>query len=309
MKKWWILPIAVGVIAAAVSVKRNADTQPISVRMTVLQTQRVEQTVSCNGAIEAGEITGVVAPQTCIVGEVLVEVGQRVKAGDPLITIDKEMTKAMQLSTGRLSEVLSLTVMGDAITAPIDGIVLSVDAINGATVETTIPCVTIAATSGLQVRVIIREKQLPSLEVGQTVRVSGAGFDKEVYCGRLDEISSAASSSTGAEGIVEGVVTLDEGEADESLRIGLSAKAKVVVAAVEKGLLIPYEAIVQDDRESHVYFADGGQATRQTIDPQGEFTGGVLVAQTDWIGRTLILEPDKVSGDGASVRVAQEGAE
>lgn len=308
MKKWWILPIVVGVVAAAVSV-RNSDTQPSSVRATVLQTQRVEQTVSCNGAVEAGEITGVVAAQTCVVGEVLVEVGQRVKAGDPLITIDKEMTKRMQLSDDRLSEALTLTVMGEAITAPTDGIVLSVEAVDGAMVETTAPCVTIAATSDLQVRVLIREKQLPELEVGQTVRISGAGFDKEVYHGRLDEISSAASSSSGGEGIVEGVVTLDEGEADESMRIGLSAKVKVVVSAVDEGLLLPYEAIVQENGESYVYFAEDGQAIRQTIEPQGEFAGGVLVSQTDWAGRTLVLEPDKVEGDGTAVRVTQEDAE
>lgn len=307
MKKWWILPIAIGVVVAAVSVNR-ADTQPASVRATTLQTQRVEQTVSCNGVIEAGAITGVFVQQTCIAGEVLVSEGQRVCAGEPLITVDKEQTKQMQLGDDRLSEALQLTVMGDTVTAPCDGIVLSVQAVAGTMVESTAPCVTIATISDLQVRVLIREKQLPSLEIGQSVRVSGAGFDKTTYHGRLHEIAGAASSSSG-ESVVEGVVRLDAGEADASMRIGLSAKAKVVVSSVDEGLLIPYEAILQDDDQSYVYFEQDGRALRQTLEPQGEFSGGVLVSRAEWVGRTLILEPDKVSGDGEAVRVTREESE
>ena len=309
MKKWWILPIIAVVGVAAIGVRKNADREPLSVRTTVLQTQRVEQTVSCNGVIEAGEITGVFAPQTCIVHEVLVSVGQRVKAGDALITIDKEATKMLQVSNDRLTEALPLTTMGTAITSPTDGIVLSVEAMDGMMVEMTEPCVTVAPISQLQVRVLIREKQLPSLEVGQAVRVSGAGFDKSVYQGSLTEIAGAASTSSGSEGIVEGVVRLDESEADESMRIGLSAKAKVVVSAVEDGLLIPYEAVVNGDGdESYVYFVQDGRTQRQAIDSLGEHTGGVLVDRTEWVGKSLILEPDKVSGDGVQVRAVQEDA-
>ncbi len=308
MKKWWILPIAVGAVVAAIAVNRT-DSPTVPVQTEVLRTESVEQTVSCNGVIEAGEVTGVFVPQACVAGEVSVTVGQRVRAGDPLITIDKELTKQMQLSDNRLSEALSLTTMADTITAPCDGIVLSVEAIKGTVVEATAPCVTIAAISDLQVRVLIREKQLPRLEIGQAVRISGAGFDKTVYRGRLDEIAGAASSSSGGESVVEGVVVLDEGEADASMRIGLSAKAKVVISSVDEGLLIPFEAIVEEDDVSYVYFVEDGRAVRETIDSIGEFSGGVLVSRTDWNGRRIVLEPDKIEGDGVVVSVVQEDDE
>lgn len=308
MKKWWILPVAAVVGMTAIGVRRDADREPLSVRTTVLQMQRVEQTVSCNGVIEAGEITGVFAPQTCIVHEVLVEVGQRVKAGDVLISIDKDATKKLQMNSDRLTEALPLTTMGTEITSPTDGIVLSVEAMDGVMVETTEPCVTIAPIAQLQVRVLIREKQLPSLEVGQVVRVSGAGFDKSVYHGCLEEIAGAVSASSGGEGVVEGVVRLDDGEADDSMRIGLSAKAKVVVSTVEDGLLIPYEAVVNGDGdERYVYFEQDGRAQRRVIDSLGEHAGGVLVDRSEWAGKTVVLEPDKVS-DGDQVRAPQEEA-
>lgn len=309
MKKWWVLPIAAIVGIAAVGVRRNVDSEPASVRTTVLRTQRMEQTISCNGLIEAGEISGVFASQTCIANEVLVGVGQRVKAGEPLITIDKEATKRLQLSGDRITEALPLTAMNDVITSPIDGIVISVEVTDRGMIEASMPCVTIAPIEQLQVRLLIREKQLPSLEVGQMVRVSGAGFDKTVYYGYLEEISGAASTSSGGEGIVEGVVRLDENEADESMRIGLSAKARVVVSTLEDALLIPYEAVINgDDDQSYVYLFQDGRASRRAVVSLAEHTGGILVDREDWVGETLILEPDKVGGDGVQVRITQEDA-
>ena len=302
MKKWWIFPAVLGVVAVMIGVTRNDQNTPVTVKTTVLHTQRVEQTISCNGVIEAGELVAVIAPQTCIADEVLVEVGQRVTAGDTLITIDKEATKRMQLGGNRVSEALPLTAMKESITASQSGIVVSVEASDGMMLEPTEPCVVIATDDGLQVRVMIREKQLPSLEVGQEVFISGAAFDKSEYCGHLSEISSAVSETAGGEGIVEGVVTLYDGEADTSMRLGLTAKAKVVVSSIEQGLLIPYEAVVDDDGDvPYVYFVQDGCAKRETIDTQGDFGGGLLVPRADWVGRSIVLEPDKITADGQSI--------
>lgn len=303
MKKWWIFPALFSVAIAMVAMARNNTNASVTVKTAVLQTQRVEQTLSCSGVIEAGELVAVLVPQTCIVDEVLVEVGQRVTVGDTLVTVNKEATKLLQISDNRVSSALTLSTMEDSIVATQDGIVVSVDATKGAMLEPTEPCIVIAPDNGLQVRVMIREKQLPSLEVGQEVRISGAGFDKPLYHGQLSEISSTVSQSSGGEGIVEGVIALNEGEADTSMRLGLSAKAKVVVSSIEEGLLIPYEAVVgEDSGAQYVYFVQDGCVKRETIDSQGDFNGGVLVPRSDWVGRSLVLEPDKITSDGQAVR-------
>ncbi len=308
MKKWWILPIVAVVFTVTLFVKKEKGTGPEAVRTTVLQPQKAEQTISCNGVVEAGEIEAVFSSQTCVVDKVQVTVGQQVQAGDTLVTIDKEATKQLQQGSDRLSVALPLTTMSNSVTAPVDGVVLSVEVADGGMLDQSIPCVTIAPTACLQVRVLIREKQLPSLEVGQRVRISGVGFDKEVYHGSLKEISGAASAS-GNEGVVEGVVCLDQNEADDSMRIGLSAKVKVVVSTVEEGLLIPYEAVVYDEDESYVYFWQDGKVLKQCVEPLNEYTGGVLVDQMQWAGKTLILEPNKVSDGNLNIQVLQEATE
>ena len=309
MKKWWIFPFVLVVAVTTIALTRSKQSAPVTVRTTVLRPQRIEKTLSCNGVIEAGELVAVLAPQTCIADEVLVEVGQRVAQGDILITVDKEASKRLQSADDRVADALPLTTMGKSIVATQSGIVVSVEASDGMILDSTEPCVVIAADSGLQVRVMIREKQLPDLQVGQEVRISGAGFDKSVYYGRLSEISSAVSETSGGEGIVEGVISLNDGETDTSMRLGLSAKAKVVVSSTDDALLVPYEAIVDaDDGEQFVYFVQDGRVKRETIDPQGDYGGGVLVSRSDWDGRSLVLEPNKITSDGQSVKQTR-GAE
>lgn len=308
MKKRWIVPIVLGVGLIALGTNKQGDAQTVRVSTQILQTQTVEQTVSCNGVVEVGECAYVSADMACVLQEVLVEVGQQVKIGDPLLTIDKQATQQMYRSADRVGNALQLATMSDTISSPTDGIVLSVDVADDGLLAVGVPCVTIAPRDALQVRVMIREKLLPSLEVGQTVRVSGAGFDKEVYDGRLTEISSAASAnSIGGESVVEGVVTFAKGETDASMRLGLTAKAKVVVSRVEEGLLLPYEAVCEDaDGVSYVYLAQDDCAVYTAITPLEQLSGGVLVAEQTLDGSTVILEPELVTQNGMPIQPAEQ---
>ena len=307
MKKWWIIPIVFGVGVFAIGAIGRQDNAAVSAKTAVIEAKTVEQTVSCHGVIEAGELTSVTTEIASVVDEVTVQEGQSVKAGDTLFTIDKKATRQLHQSGDRMTDAMQLATMPTAVVAPTDGIVVSVEITQGATFEKGTPCITIAPRDALQVRVMIREKLLPSLEVGQTVKISGAGFDKENYNGCLTEISSNAGSGFDTDGsVVEGVVTLDEGESDDSLRLGLTAKVKVIVSRVEEGLVLPYGAVMEKDGESYVYLLEDGVASYTPITPLTEFPDGVLVSEQTLVGRTLILEPEAVTQDGMPIRSGNE---
>ena len=304
MKKWWVVPVGLCVGLIVFVVGGQGKEQVASVHTTVLQLQDVEQTVSCDGVVEVSEHTFVSADVACVVREVLVDVGQQVSVGDPLIRIDLQATQQMHSSEDRVGSALLLATMLDTITSPTDGILLSVDVADGGVIGEGEACITIAARDDLQVRVMIREKLLPSLEIGQSVRISGAGFDKAVYNGHLSEISSAASSgSMGGESVVEGVITLDEGQVDASMRLGLTAKAKVIISTFEEGLLLPYDAIGEDgDGAAYVYLLENDTAVYTEVTRLKEFSDGVLVAEQSLAGRTLVLEPELVTQDGMPIQ-------
>ena len=306
MKKWWIWLVVLAVAAGGAGVFLGWPAAPVTVETVRLRPQRVEQTVTCSGVVESAENTGVLLPMACVLEQVSVEAGQQVEKGAVVAVVDKEATR--RLLGNNPSALMALAAMDAQLTAPETGIVVAVKGVAGETLEAGTPCAVIAPREALQVRIAIREKDLPALETGMRVRVSGDGFTRDSYAGTLSEISSTAGNNgTGA--VVEGVVTLEAEEADASFRLGLSAKAAIVIAVSEEGLVVPYEAVVNRNGTDGVYLLEDGIARRRDIPVLAQLGDGLLLADETLKGAEVILEPKKITGDGMAVQAAgEEGA-
>lgn len=297
MKKRWFWVIGSVVLIVAIVMRANRSDAPQTVRTATLAPAQVEQTVSCNGVVEAMEGIGVFAPVSCRIGEVCVAEGQQVKKGDVLAVVDKEATLA---ETNDMAVKIALAGMSEELVAPDDGIVAEVPAKAGDTLKIGTPCVWLVRACDVQVRIAIREKDLRVLREGMSVRISGDGLMMLSYKGTLTEISSAASS-TGSSTVVEGVVVPDEGQTDSSFRLGLSAKATVITSVIDNGYLVPYEAVLADEHGSYIYVLEQGAAHLKRIAGAVQMPGGLLLSDDSMDGVTVILEPEKVSGDGVAV--------
>lgn len=302
MKKWWVFPLIAVVAVGGIRLLSRNRQEIATVRTAVLQPQAVEQTVSCSGVIEAGGSYPVLVPATCVLGEVDAQKGQLVQAGDVLARVDKAASRAaVAQSVGEAAQVLALAAAPETITAPVSGVLVAVNASAGEYLSVGEPLAVLAPIDSLRVRVAIREKDLPRLRVGQAVHVRGDGFEKTVYEGELTRISAAGSQTSTGDTVVEGVVTLKEGQADDSLRLGLTARAQVVTATAADGLLLPYAAIQEDDDgQEYIFLLQDNRAVRYTIGTKTELSRGVLIDDTALSGATVILEPQKVK-DGAAV--------
>lgn len=299
MKKWMVLG-AVGVLAALGVVWLGQPAETTSLETMRLSPKRVEQTVSCSGIVEASGGEPVLLPIACVVSTVEVKAGQRVEKGDVLFTVDKDATRAA-LQTE--SELVVLAAMDEKVTAPTDGVVTAMNCESGVSVNPAAPCVMIVREEDLQIRVSIREKDLPKIERGMTVRVSGDGFDRVSYAGVLEEISSAASLDSSGGATIQGVVSLEEH--DSSLRIGLTARVTVITSVIENGVVVPYAAIVSDEKDSYVYTVEEGRTYRRAITGGTYVTDGVLMSDDDWRGCVIVCQPDMVSGEGMAVEVTR----
>ena len=297
MKKRWIFTGLA--VACAVSVglwSRSTQTVP-TVRTKVLSPTSVEQTVSCNGVVEAVDGVGVFAPVACYIREVSVTAGQRVKKGDVLAVVDKEMTLA---GVEDVEMRFVLAGMKEELVATDDGVVVEVSAESGKVLPLGTPCALLVRSCDLRVRIAIREKDLRLVREGMRVRISGDGLDQSVYNGELTEISCTASAGSSAT-VVAGLVCPDDGETDDSFRLGLTAKATVVVSVMEGGCLVPYEAVLSDEKGSYIYLMQDGVACRYGVDGAEQMTHGLLLTDTALVDASVILEPEKVAGDGCAV--------
>ena len=309
MKKWWLFPLIAVVAVGGIRLLSGNQQEVAAVRTSELQPQSVEQTVSCSGVIEAGGSYPVSVPAACVLGEVEAQKGQLVQAGDVLAHVDKTASRAaLTQSVGDAAQVLALAAVPETVTAPVSGVLVAVNASAGEYLSVGEPLAVLAPTDSLRVRVAIREKDLPRLRVGQAVHVRGDGFEKTVYEGELTRISAAGSQTSAGDTVVEGVVTLKEGQADASLRLGLTARAQVVTATIADGLLLPYAAIQEDDDgQEYIFLLQDNRAVRYDIGTKTELSRGVLVDDPARFGATVILEPQKVK-DGAAVTALAEDA-
>ena len=297
MKKRWIFTGLAVVCAVSVGLwSRSTQTIP-TVRTKVLSPTSVEQTVSCNGVVEAVDGVGVFAPVACYIRKVCVTAGQRVQKGDVLAVLDKEMTLA---EADDIETRFLLAGMEETLVAPDDGIVVEVSAERGKVLQAGTPCALLVRSCDMRVRIAIREKDLRLVREGMRVRISGDGLDQSVYNGELTEISCTASAGSSAT-VVAGLVCPDDGETDASFRLGLTAKATVVVSVTEGGCLVPYEAVLSDENGSYIYLMQDGVARRYGVDDGEQMPHGLLLTDTVLVDACVILEPEKVAGDGCAV--------
>ena len=282
---------------------------PPKVPVEVISRQTVEQTVSCTGTVQPGAYETVTVPIPCSVGEILAQEGQTVRAGDPILRLDKAATCVALAGRDRSATALTLSTMADTVTAPCDGVLSEIKTEIGDLLQPGEPIALIAPYAATQIRIAIKEKDLKNMRVGQKVYVSGAAFEKSAYEGTLTEIASVAHLvSTTGETVVDGVVSLLPDGVDSSLRLGLTAKAKVVVDTIRDGLVVPFEAIATDDSgREYVWVADGGTAHRRFLSAGSDLPTGVLQNDDSWLGAAVILRPDHITGDGVPVIATAAG--
>ena len=293
MRKRLVLLFAAAVVCAATIVYATNVEKTIPVNTITLSTQSIDKTVLCDGVIEAGEKLSIFADTGCFIREVVAQKGTYVQEGDVLAYIDKAATKA----SGKLSpnDALTLSTMSEEIRAPKSGIILKMDLNDGMWIERTDVCAIIAPCDGIRVRVAIREKHLPKLRSGLSAEISGEALHDDSYRGELKEILSTAQSLESGGTVGEGVIEFDEPYDDPSLRIGVNVKAKIVVETVSNAVIIPYDAVSdQNESQSYVYVLTDGEPVKHMIDRNNQLSNGLMVQDERLVGKTIIADAGKV---------------
>lgn len=304
MKKYRILAaVAIPVTAGLLAWRAWGITRPQEVTLYTVISRTAEETVRCTGVVESAERYEVFTDLSCKTEQVLAQVGHTVQKGDVLLTVDVAATVAAAAVSGRS---VTASEVRRELTAPEDGVVLAVNAAEGKMTDASRPCVVIASLSRLQLNVSVRESLLRRVAVGQRVHIRGDAFTAEEYSGTLTHLSASASPSAAvgkAETAVDAVVTLDNGQADDSLRLGLTARAEIVVNRLEDVPIVPYECVLQDaDGTEYVYVAEDGCARRRALETAAELPDGYAVTAGLRAGDRLICNPSAIRRDGQPIR-------
>lgn len=279
-----------------------------TVSVYVLHAREEQQTVVCSGVVESAETYNVYTPISSKAEQVVAQAGKQVKAGDVLFTVDVEATVAAAIASG--SHTVTPGSIDEQVTAPISGVLTTLNVSEGRMTDVTKPCAVIASNEHLQVSITIKESHLRDIAVGQEVFVGGVAFLRQDYRGNITYIAPSArqtgSALSSGETVVDAIVQLDDAEIDSSLRLGLSAQATVVVDDLPQALVVPYEYVQQSDSgQEYVYIEQNGTAIRRDIETGQELASGFVVTAGLQEGDRIVTAPALIPESGAKITVKE----
>ena len=179
MKKYGILAVVTLLaISGILAAERWSEKEVAAVELYTMQPQAVEQTVVCTGTVESADSRNLYLDTPCIAGQVFFSAGQKVNKGDVLFTVDVDATKDALAAVGSSGlggisgEALEGLIQKE-VTAPVTGVLTALNIKTGTLSDSAKPCAVISSSESLQIKVAVREKDLKSIAIGQSVQVSG----------------------------------------------------------------------------------------------------------------------------------------
>ncbi len=189
------------------------------------------------------------------------------------------------------------------IKAPISGTVLEISKEKGAAVQPGISLFLIGNMQALEIKGQVNEFDVPSLQEGQAVEVTGDGFTGRNLKGILKEIAPAAVTyAAGRSGQTTVEVVVEIKDPDPLIKPGFSANMEIITNEENGILILPLECIKNRDGRKFVLIVDKDN----TIEEREVETGISNELYTEIVkgldeGDVAIISPDESLKPGQKV--------
>ncbi len=320
MKKYAILiTVSVCLIAALSGIPALTDSMMTRVELTQVQKTTHQDYVYASGQVEQKYQKEVLSNFPLVIADILKEAGDPVQEGDVIFKVDKNATLDMMSSFGQYNSIPSgyLELIGaanasevremlpDTLEATEDGYISSMNCTIGAINEAGKVLCTIAKSDEVVARLSVNEISVPNVKIGQSVVLTGNGFQGKVFTGEIYKISPTAKkqlNGTTQETVVDVMVRIHE--PDDSIKAGYTVKGQIVTSEKRQLQTIPYEAVLQDEQNiEFVYVLENGRAVRRDIQTGLELSDGVEVVEGLTPDDIVIFNAQQVKQDGEHVKV------
>lgn len=278
--------------------------------VTSVQAVEYAESVTATGEIEQRGSRRIVAQMPVIADEVLIKAGDKINAGDVIMTVKREETaaKIMQYSgyetLGYFSEdITSYDELAEAVPQQIlsteSGTVMSVACENGGYVAKDSVIALLRGENDLVVNTLVSEKDIASVRIGQRAEITGSGFAGTTYTGYVEDIAAAAEKQyvgSVQQTVVPVKICIDGGE---EVKPGYTARVKIMTSQPQEVRVLPYEAVRQDEeKREYVYVFSGGLAVRRDVTTGRELSEGVEIVGGIEESESVLISKDELVEDG-----------
>ncbi len=275
-----------------------AEKTPVNVVSAIVEKGNIYATSPLTGRIDPVESAAVIPMAAGEVVRVTIELGDYVKKGDLLFSLDKSQMQTAYNSAklaydsakgeyNRLGPLYkegaislqqyqgvetqykiakeNLNAAADAlsytnVTSPISGYVTSINVSEGSVVGQTSPAVTIADVSKLEINTNLSEYLINKAKVGDKVDILIKSLTDEPFTGTISAISPAPALGT-----LTYPITISVDDNSETIKAGMFAEVQIVSDMKEDVICIPSDAVFIKSGESKVVVLNGVIPTITTL--------------------------------------------
>lgn len=330
--------LSVAVIAAmwSVSPYKTAKTE-YQVKVAQVAQSGIYNTVMTSGKITEQMREDIYPASTARISRVFVEIGDAVKKGQLLLqieavdtdavpdsSIDESLLSALEESISvfgamdlSISEILKSLYTPSAapsqeqfsgdIKSPIDGIVMDIpNKKRGAVISSAASCISVSNLKYLNVVTQVPEQYISGISEGMSVEITGEAFSGIKYGGHVTKVmpfaKQTSSLTQSGQSTVEVVISIEK--PDERLRPGYTVSVKFFTDRRDNTLLLPYEAVYQDEqnRESVFIISEDGRARKKLVETGYELEDSLEIVKGVKEGDYVIVNPPKEIKSGTKVR-------
>ncbi|MEG0193619.1 MAG: efflux RND transporter periplasmic adaptor subunit [Stenotrophomonas sp.] len=283
--------------AKAAETKDEKKVEAVPVEVAVASRRAVAASYTGTAALEPRAESQVVAKTSGVALAVLVEEGQRVNAGQPLVRLDPDRARlavaqseaqmrklendyqraqklvAQQLVSAASVDQLrydleniraqyrlaTLELSYTTVVAPISGVIASRSIKTGNFVQINTPIFRIVDNSRLEATLNVPERELATLRAGQPVTLSADALPGQTFTGVVDRIAPVVDSGSGTFRVVS---AFDGGA--QSLQPGMFGRIRIDYDQRADALVVPRLALL-DDGEPAVFRVREGKVARVPV--------------------------------------------
>ena len=281
----------------ATAQKDKKDKDAVPVEVTKVARRPVAASYSGTAPLEARGESQVVAKTSGVALQVLGEVGQPVRAGQVLVRIDSARAalqaaqsdaqvrkleanyhRSQQLSAQQLvsandldqlrfdlenaraaNRLAHLELSYANVVAPISGVIAERSIKPGNFVQLNTPIFRIVDNSRLEATLNVPERELATLKAGLPVQLQVDAIPGKPFQGRVDRVSPVVDSGSGTFRVV---CAFDGGGA---LQPGMFGRMKIDYDQRADALVIPRNALLDDESDPAVFVVRNGKAARMPV--------------------------------------------
>jgi len=340
MKKFLLMLTATAIIFGLYWYSPYNQSEREAVELIHPQVSDIRDMLVLQGSIMDAKPIKLYAEGNAVVREIFVEPGQKVCAGQPILCLERteglytsedavaaaviqiqqaiengDISAAQELAKDLVpAESPSDTWSSDRkvyeLYSPLDCMVLDVKCAVGETVTGLLPCVVLCDEQNLQIEAEATEDIVGFLQKDLLCEITIPAFQDRKLEGKIETIMPYARQTGFLTGTPSAKTSLRISMTDPTgLKPGYRAEVKVITAQKSASLLVPYEAVQQDEAgQEYVFLLEQNRAVRRNVKTGSELDDSLEIVEGITRKDLLLLSPNTTL-EGAFIQYELAGSD